>query len=362
MAETTKRTIRENITINQQLAKMSAKTMEVIAENEMLVAREKRDKQRVEILAQAEADLGRRNYNAHKIIRALLAKIKTLQSHQDDEEGKNQDGNEKDKKEKGLLGHTISEAMELSDDHIAELEERVTSLSEQVTELKEEAAVARQERDRELHQKEALLSRMDDLTRFLVVTADEAKEAVVIAAATGECGDDDEGESESSEWKANHVFPESLSDASPKERAAVLDFLVDKLHGFQHARQDFFLAPTQSESNTGEEVVKDLSGHKALPSVGGGAKRRVNHPKRAVPSTSVATQTSSAQKALFFSEQLMPVAGSKRGSSSAMGNNEVWAATAPAAPGANLVPSDLRPWGKPVENIPTSPKKTPARR
>lgn len=43
MAETTKRTIRENVSINAQLAKMSDKTMELIQENDELRTKEKKN-------------------------------------------------------------------------------------------------------------------------------------------------------------------------------------------------------------------------------------------------------------------------------------------------------------------------------
>ena len=61
MAETTKRTIRENVTINSQLSKMSDKTMEMISENDELKEREKGQKQHLQILEHNEKELMKKN-------------------------------------------------------------------------------------------------------------------------------------------------------------------------------------------------------------------------------------------------------------------------------------------------------------
>ena len=67
MAETTKRTIRENVTINQQLSRMSDKTMELLRENEALRAREKDLRRQVEVLEFNEKELTRRNISNQKV-------------------------------------------------------------------------------------------------------------------------------------------------------------------------------------------------------------------------------------------------------------------------------------------------------
>merc|ERR1719228_1732025 len=61
MAETTKRTIRENVSINAQLAKMSDKTIELIQENDDLKEKEKKMKQQIDMLETNEKELAKKN-------------------------------------------------------------------------------------------------------------------------------------------------------------------------------------------------------------------------------------------------------------------------------------------------------------
>ena len=67
MAETTKRTLRENVAINAQLGKMSDKTMELIQENDELRAKEKKQKQQIELLEHNEKDLIKKNASNQKV-------------------------------------------------------------------------------------------------------------------------------------------------------------------------------------------------------------------------------------------------------------------------------------------------------
>lgn len=67
MAETTKRTIRENVSINAQLAKMSDKTMELIQENDELKQKEKQQKQHIEMLEVNEKELAKKNISNQKV-------------------------------------------------------------------------------------------------------------------------------------------------------------------------------------------------------------------------------------------------------------------------------------------------------
>ena len=67
MAETTKRTIRENVSINAQLAKMSDKTMELIQENDELRQKEKQQKQHIDMLEVNEKELARKNISNLKV-------------------------------------------------------------------------------------------------------------------------------------------------------------------------------------------------------------------------------------------------------------------------------------------------------
>ncbi|XP_059140078.1 cilia- and flagella-associated protein 157-like isoform X1 [Physella acuta] len=77
MAETTKRTIRENVSITSQLAKMSDKTIELIKENDSLEEKVKKLKQQVELLEANEKELGKKNQSNMKIIKFMTEKCQS---------------------------------------------------------------------------------------------------------------------------------------------------------------------------------------------------------------------------------------------------------------------------------------------
>ncbi|XP_063688827.1 cilia- and flagella-associated protein 157-like [Bolinopsis microptera] len=84
MAETTKRTIRENVSINAQLAKMSEKTIELIKENDELRLRDKRHQQTINMLEDNEKELARKNNTCQKMINMLLQKVKKYEQNVDE--------------------------------------------------------------------------------------------------------------------------------------------------------------------------------------------------------------------------------------------------------------------------------------
>ena len=67
MADTTKRAIQENVTINVQLQKMSEKTTELVKENERLATREKDLKRQLEIAESTEKEATRKNISNQKV-------------------------------------------------------------------------------------------------------------------------------------------------------------------------------------------------------------------------------------------------------------------------------------------------------
>lgn len=67
MAETTKRTIRENVSINAQLSKMSDKTLELIEENDELSGKEKKMRQQLDMLEANEKELAKKNHSNQKV-------------------------------------------------------------------------------------------------------------------------------------------------------------------------------------------------------------------------------------------------------------------------------------------------------
>ena len=67
MAETTKRTIRENVAVNAQLSKVSDKTVELITENDQLMGREKQHRKQIELLESNEKELSRKSHSSQKV-------------------------------------------------------------------------------------------------------------------------------------------------------------------------------------------------------------------------------------------------------------------------------------------------------
>ena len=74
MAETTKRTIRENVAINSQLQKMSQITTELVRENDQLKAELRKKKRDIEILEFNTAETTRRNISNQKVLRLMKDK------------------------------------------------------------------------------------------------------------------------------------------------------------------------------------------------------------------------------------------------------------------------------------------------
>lgn len=75
MAETTKRAIRENVSINQQLSKMSEKTMQFIKDVEELKQRERDLLRRVDILEFSNQELTKKNVSCQKVLRLMRDKV-----------------------------------------------------------------------------------------------------------------------------------------------------------------------------------------------------------------------------------------------------------------------------------------------
>lgn len=67
MAETTKRTIRDNVSITAQLDKMSDKTTELIAENDELRKKNKEQRQKIEMLEDNEKEILKKNHSNQKV-------------------------------------------------------------------------------------------------------------------------------------------------------------------------------------------------------------------------------------------------------------------------------------------------------
>ncbi|CAF0843075.1 unnamed protein product [Brachionus calyciflorus] len=88
MADTTKRTIKENVSINNQLQKMSDKVMEAIQENDEKKIKEKVFSQQIELLEDNEKELAKKNVNNLKVIRLLTEKCRNQEAIINELEGK----------------------------------------------------------------------------------------------------------------------------------------------------------------------------------------------------------------------------------------------------------------------------------
>lgn len=71
MADTTKRTIQENISVTQQLHRMSDKTAELIQENEKLKQRERDLVLQLEMMEANERDMTRKNVSNQKVMHTI---------------------------------------------------------------------------------------------------------------------------------------------------------------------------------------------------------------------------------------------------------------------------------------------------
>ncbi|KAJ3415997.1 Protein Hook 1 [Chytridiales sp. JEL 0842] len=76
MAETTKRAIRENMAITSQLKKMSAKTLELIADNDGLTAKVNKLKISNSLLTESEKELAKKNQANQQVIKMLVERLK----------------------------------------------------------------------------------------------------------------------------------------------------------------------------------------------------------------------------------------------------------------------------------------------
>lgn len=75
MAETTKRAIRENVSVNQQLSKMSEKTTQFIQDIELMKQKEKDLARKVDILEFSNQELTMKNVSCQKVLKLMRDKM-----------------------------------------------------------------------------------------------------------------------------------------------------------------------------------------------------------------------------------------------------------------------------------------------
>ncbi|KAH9496467.1 hypothetical protein Btru_010938 [Bulinus truncatus] len=154
MAETTKRTIRENVSITAQLAKMSDKTIEMIQENDELQEKVKKLKQQVDMLEFNERELGKKNQSNLKIIKLMTEKCQSQEALIAEFEKREHeflevasevdtltDQNESMKNDLELLSKANAEYLETIDNLKSELKKEV-HLTSKIQQVLQEAADA----------------------------------------------------------------------------------------------------------------------------------------------------------------------------------------------------------------------------
>ena len=80
MTDTTKRTIKENVSINNQLHKMSEKTIDLIEANDNYKIKDKVLRTQIDLLEDNEKELTRKNVSGLKVIRLLTEKCRNQEA------------------------------------------------------------------------------------------------------------------------------------------------------------------------------------------------------------------------------------------------------------------------------------------
>ena len=68
IADTTRRTIQENVTVNQQLEKMSSKIVQLLEDNDALKRKEKQLRREVELLEVSEKEFAKKSKSQQKVV------------------------------------------------------------------------------------------------------------------------------------------------------------------------------------------------------------------------------------------------------------------------------------------------------
>lgn len=307
MAETTKRTIRENVSINAQLAKMSDKTMELIQENDELKSKEKKMKLHVDMLEHNEKELAKKNSSNQKIIRMLAEKAK-----QQEELLVEYDENDSHHRD-------VDSEMEL-------LRAQVDSLKDELkltTEKKEylDTELAKVVRDRNL-----AMGKKDELAGILSQASEALRSSLVVPSAVQ--GKRDEAEAIAQRESLVHTLLGILNNAAKfGVGPSAKDFMPTReARGYsspspdigRHIHKKKETSPSKSQA-VAATVNRPLPHYKlgdlgivprSHPKLG--ERTRTSSPLAPIskPTRSVGVQTTSAQKAMFFADQLLSTRGS----------------------------------------------------
>jgi len=152
MADTTKRNIRENVSINAQLAKMSEKTKEMIQENDELRERDKKMKLQIELLEASQEELAKKNHSNLKVLKMITSRARQQE--------------------------VLLEELEAREQEYVQLDEEATMVRTENEECKEQMASLEAELSTANKALEAAHAENEDLT-----AAKERLEDVIAAAA-----------------------------------------------------------------------------------------------------------------------------------------------------------------------------------
>lgn len=303
MAETTKRTIRENVSINAQLAKMSDKTMELIQENDELKNKEKKQKQQIELLEVNEKELAKKNHSSQKIIRMLTEKCRNQEE--------------------------VIADLELRDQEHQELEAESELLRQQVESTREDIQMLNKENEGLEDRLEKTQKQLDEaLTTKKKVETILAQSALALRSALRKTSPDDD-EDELSDIERRDQMLEQLLHLLNSAAAVGLGPDPGELgKQFQETDKTIIRLPRSARGiRKGDLPMSALSKGSTLPHYSLGDLGLIPRPKQNIPTflettqnlsattrlgglrkvltRSVGVQTVSAPKALFYADQLL---------------------------------------------------------
>ncbi|XP_059849691.1 cilia- and flagella-associated protein 157 [Hypanus sabinus] len=168
VAETTKRAIRENISISNQLGKMSEKSMKIIKENDELKVEAMKQWRNINILEESQKELVRKNLSNLKVIQMLTEKCKQQQ--------KTLEG--------CMQREKVAQQFELT---IKDLEAQNESLRNEVTSLKKELETKHSQLENQKTSMENQEKRTKQMEKVLSDAAYALKDALLDST---ECADE----------------------------------------------------------------------------------------------------------------------------------------------------------------------------
>eukprot|EP00126_Sphaerothecum_destruens_P002797 Sdes_comp16219_c0_seq1m5498 len=227
MAETTKRTIRENISINNQLTKMSQKTTELISENDRLCGELKNARQKIEIFQLCEKDFVKKKKASEKITTMLVEKAKS------------QENNFTDLKEK--IQHLEFQHEENCASIKREMDLKNSQLEVELKSLAEKYEFACQEKEEIEAQHKKIVQLLSETTAFVMNSLQEAKKKVYQEKKFPQGGKNQRGK----DFEDDAAI--SLqNDFNSEEKEKILEFMMKKLQLFEISRGSLEKNPANS--------------------------------------------------------------------------------------------------------------------